>query len=233
MTITPELTPELTLGDLVTEDPGRSRVLERFGLDYCCGGQQTLEDACRQAGLDQAEVLAALAQAPSEPSVDWSALSLDEFSTRIVDTHHAFLWRELPRLTELVAKVATVHGANHPELAELREVYEQLRAELEPHLLKEERILFPAITAVEQGRQPQVPPQHPIQVMLTEHDAAGELLARLRTISDGYTAPADGCASYRAMMAGLAELEHDTHVHIHLENNQLFPRALELVGAAR
>lgn len=227
------ITPDLTLGGLVTEDPGRARVLEKFGLDYCCGGQQTLDDACRQAGLDRTEVLAALAQAPSEPGVDWATLSLTEFSTHIVDTHHAFLWRELPRLSDLVAKVATVHGGNHPELTELREVYEQLRAELEPHLLKEERILFPAIAAVEQGQEPPVPPQHPIQVMLTEHDAAGDLLARLRTISDGYTSPADGCASYRAMMAGLAELEHDTHVHIHLENNQLFPRTLELVAGLR
>lgn len=224
------ITTDLTLGALVTENPGRSRVLEKLGLDYCCGGQVSLRDACEAAGLDEAEVLAALNDAPTVPTVDWDSLSLSEFGNRIVDTHHAYLWQELPRLSALVEKVATVHGANHPELAELRTTYEQLRAELEPHLLKEERVLFPAIAAVEAGMEPMVPPHQPIQVLLTEHDDAGELLAKLREVSDGYTAPADGCNSYRAMMSGLAELEHDTHVHIHLENNELFPRALSFVA---
>lgn len=230
MTTTAGLTADLTLGALVSADPGRARVLERLGLDYCCGGQQTLREACADAGLDESDALAALAQAPSEPAVDWDALSLTEFAARIVETHHAYLWDELPRLSALVDKVARVHGGNHAELAELRTVYEQLRGELEPHMRQEEDTVFPLVRGVEAGTEPTDAPRAHIENLLAEHDAAGDLLARLNQLSDGYSTPADGCASYRAMMTGLAQLEHDTHLHIHLENNELFPRTLKLIS---
>ncbi len=226
MTVT--IHPEITLADLVTQDPGRARVLERLGLDYCCGGTRTLGQACAEADLNFPDVMDALGQAPSQPAGDWESMSLRELTQHLVQTHHAYLWEEMPRLSALVAKVAGVHGERHPELAQIATTYEELRADLEPHLLKEERILFPAIVQLEAGEQPFPPPSHPIRVMMAEHDAAGELLARLRELTGGYVPPADGCGSYQAMMAGLEELEHDTHVHIHKENNILFPKVLEL-----
>lgn len=228
------LDPGMTLGALVAAQPGRARVLEGLGLDYCCGGGDTLEEACAAAGLEVSTAVAALAEAPADAAVpDADALagmSLTDLSAHIVRAHHGYLWEEMPRLSALVEKVATVHGERHPELTRLRATYEELRAELEPHLTKEERILFPSIGALEAGQQPMPPPQAPIAVMVAEHDRAGALLADLRATSDGYTTPGDGCASYEAMMRGLEQLEHDTKVHIHLENNVLFPRTLSLVA---
>ncbi len=148
-----------------------------------------------------------------------------------------------PRLSSLLAKVNDVHGARHPELAGITSTYEDLRADLEPHLLKEERVLFPMIRdlagAAGQFESPRATVRNPITQMVAEHDRAGELLAKLRSQSENYHAPDDGCASYRALFAGLADLEADTHLHIHKENNVLFPavfrledqRAAEMTGS--
>ncbi len=144
----------------------------------------------------------------------------------LVDTHHAYLWEEMPRLTALVDKITTVHGDRHPELAAIQRCYAAIRADLEPHLLKEEGVLFPLI------RQGNVALDGPISVMLAEHDHVGDLLVDLRTLTGGYAVPSDGCASYTACFAGLEALEADTHVHIHKENNVLFPRVLGTVEPA-
>lgn len=224
------LTPDMTLGSLVTQDIGRSRVLERLGLDYCCGGHRTLAEAAGEAGLEPDEVIQALSDSPTEEGVDCEAMSLTELTRHLVGVHHAYLWQEMPRLSALVAKVSGVHGERHPELSDIQKVYEELRAELEPHLTKEERILFPAIEQLDAGGSPGVAPAGPIRMMMAEHDAAGELLNRLRDLTGGYVTPDDGCQSYEAMTAGLADLEHDTHVHIHKENNILFPRVLAQVA---
>lgn len=232
---TTDLDPASTLGELVAAQPGRARVLERLGLDYCCGGGARLEDACSAAGVDVGQAVAALAEAPADEEVPGAetlaGMSLADLSAHIVRVHHGYLWEELPRLSALVEKVATVHGERHPELARLRTTYEELRAELEPHLTKEEHVLFPSIGSLEAG-QPAPEPTPVITALMTEHDRAGELLTDLRAVSDGFTTPSDGCASYEAMMRGLEQLEHDTHVHIHLENNALFPRTLRLVEQA-
>lgn len=219
-----------TLGDLVTEDPGRTRVLERFGLDYCCGGQRTLHQACTEAGVDPTDVTAALATAPVQPQADWVRLGLTELIEHVVSTHHGYLWAEMPRLTALVEKVEGVHRGRHPELTHLREVYDELVADLTPHLLKEERVLFPAVAGMAaSSAMPALPfgtMANPIRMMLAEHDAAGELLVRMREITGGYAMPSDGCASYQAMLSGMEQLEADLHEHIHKENNVLFPRVL-------
>ena len=143
-------------------------------------------------------------------------------------THHAYLHAELPRLSALADKVVAAHGARHPELSEIRLAYETIRADLEPHLAKEEQVLFPMIRALA-GAATTAPRfhcgtlQNPISVMLREHDQVGDLLATLRRLTQDYQAPADGCASYRALFDGFAELEADTHLHVHKENNVLFP----------
>ena len=227
-----ELTTDRTLADVVTEEPGAARVLEGFGLDYCCGGRRTLADACAREGVDPNRVLDALGDIEPGPEPDWAQMAPEELVDHLEATHHAYLHAELPRLHALVDKVTGVHGARHAELVDVRAAFVALRADLEPHLLKEERVLFPMIrelaTAAAPPSFPCGPLANPISVMLAEHDRAGELLATLRRLTDGYQPPADGCASYRALYAGLAELEADIHLHVHKENNLLFPAVVIL-----
>lgn len=224
-----------TVGELVTEKPSRARVFERYGIDYCCGGKRPLAEACDRRGVDPKAVVQDLATAEAEPVADernWAEASLGELIDHIVDTHHAYLRRELPRLTPLVDKVTRVHGENHPELGECQAVFHGLRAELESHMMKEEQILFPLIAAMESSQRVETAHcgsvNNPIRVMQEEHDAAGAALARLRALSRDYTPPADACNTYRAVLDSLAELEADLHQHIHKENNILFPRAAAL-----
>jgi regulator of cell morphogenesis and NO signaling len=227
-----EISTTTTLGQLVTRAPGAARVLERFGLDYCCGGRAELGDACADRGIDTGAVLSALTALPEEPEPGWASRSPSSLVDHIEATHHAYLHTELPRLSALAAKVAGVHAARHPELVEVRALYAAVRAELEPHLLREERVLFPMIRELDGAV---VAPtfhcgslRNPISVMMADHDRAGDLLAELRRLTDGYQVPADGCASYRALYEGLAELEADTHLHVHKENNVLFPAVVQL-----
>ncbi|HCE61251.1 MAG TPA: iron-sulfur cluster repair di-iron protein [Janibacter terrae] len=221
-----------TLGDLVTEDPRRSRVLEQLGLDYCCNGDRPLDEAAREAGLDPADVSARL-DLPGEPPVMVAKdLALSALAHDIVDTHHAYLWEEMPRLTALVDKVVGVHGGRHPELARVQETYARVVTEIEPHLTREERVVFPAISRLEKTRAPVTVASGDlgelVQRLVDEHDVVGDLLAELRDLTGGFTPPPDGCNSYRAMLAGLEELEQDLHAHVHKENNILFPRVRAL-----
>jgi regulator of cell morphogenesis and NO signaling len=225
-------TIDRSLAEVVSADPASARVLESFGLDYCCGGRRSLGDACSEAGVDPEVVLDALANIEPGPAPDWASMGPAELVEHLETTHHAYLHTELERLDALAEKVAGVHGSRHPETVEVRAVYKKLRADLEPHLLKEERVLFPMIRELATSS---VAPSfqcgsvwNPISVMMLEHDRAGELLATLRTVTNGYQTPADGCASYRALYEGLAQLETDTHLHVHKENNLLFPAVVAL-----
>jgi regulator of cell morphogenesis and NO signaling len=226
-------TQQLSLGDLVTENPAAARVLEGFGLDYCCHGDRTVDAACEAMGLDFDAVAAELEAVPPLESEEWSTLEAPALARDIVATHHRYLREELPLIDALAERVLTVHGARHPELAEVRRLVAAVRADLEPHLAKEEKILFPAIEATARGRRdfPFGSIANPIRRMMTEHDAAGELLAQLRDVTDGYRVPDDACASYRSLYERLAAIEDDTHVHIHKENNVLFPAALRLLDS--
>jgi len=228
-----------SLGDLVTMHPQLAREFEALGLDYCCGGTSTLWDACTARGLDPSSTAAELSDAVTElGEAEWATMRLAELVDHIEGTHHRYLDAELPRLSVLMAKIVAVHGERHPELGRIAACYEAVRADLEPHLRKEEQVLFPMIR--ELARAEHSPAFHcgtlrnPISVMLGEHDAVGDQLALLRRLTNDFTTPADGCASYAACFAGLAELEADTHLHIHKENNVLFPlvvrREAELVA---
>ncbi|MEO7371826.1 MAG: iron-sulfur cluster repair di-iron protein [Ilumatobacteraceae bacterium] len=222
-----------TLAEAVDAFPQFARQFEDLGLDYCCGGGRTIRDACAQVGLDPQATVASLAAvtASAEPA-EWTTMPADVLVDHIEATHHRYLWDELPRVSGLVAKVVAVHGERHPELEQMAVCFAQVRADLEPHLLKEERVLFPMIRELASATD--VPSFHcgslsnPISVMLSEHDAVGELLAELRRLTDGYTPPPDGCATYAACFAAMAEIEADTHLHIHKENNVLFPLVLRL-----
>ena len=230
---------ETSVGDLVSEQIGRIEVFEEYGIDYCCGGKTTLVEACRDAGCESQDVIAALKKSDQDAAVaqetdatDWRTASLSALTNHIVDKHHTFMKRELPRLGELMDKVLGAHGENHPELTEVASVFAALRLEIEGHLMKEEQVLFPMIQEMEITRE--VGSAHcgsvnnPIGVMEHEHDNAGEALRRLRALTGDYTPPADGCPTYQALLAGLAAMERDLHEHIHKENNILHPRAVSL-----
>jgi regulator of cell morphogenesis and NO signaling len=223
--------PHLTLAELVIARPELAPRLDALGLDYCCGGQRSLAAAVAAAGLDLAATTTDLCATKAEPETEPTWCGIGGLVDHLEATHHAYLHDALPRLVALADKVAGVHRANHPELTNVARLVREIRADLEPHLLKEERVLFPMIR--ELATAAAVPAFHcgslsnPIRVLMSEHDTVGELLARLRMSTDGYRVPDDGCASYRALYTGLAELEADTHLHVHQENNVLFPAVLE------
>jgi len=228
-----------TVGEIAATHPSAIRVFERFGIDYCCGGQKPLGVACAELDLEVGLVLEALAvEAASEPEAetDWSRLPLRILCDHIVSRHHSFLRKELPRLASLAEKVAGKHSEHHPELRDIRTTFDQLNSELIEHLAKEERVLFPYVSLLEasisgEGNKPASwfgSVTGPIGAMTEEHEDAGQALAELRRLSRDYTAPEDACASFRAFYDGLRALEQDLHQHIHLENNVLFPRTVAL-----
>ena len=222
--------PSMTLGEIVTLRPSLAADLERRGLDYCCHGGRTLIEAAREAGLDAQMVADELSAAHvGEPAAAWGSLGPVELIDHIETIHHQYLWAELPRISALVDKIVTVHGERHPELAEVQRVYTELRADLEPHLTHEERELFPMIRQLSAAADP---PQSGsralaahIDALASEHETVGDLLDELHRITSGYATPADGCATYTACYRALADLEADTHLHVHKENNLLFPSA--------
>ncbi len=226
------LSPDRSLADIVDLVPGAPRVLEAYGLDYCCGGQQTLLAACSREGLDAAVVIADLDALDDGPVPDWVPMSPALLVDHLEATHHAYLHAELPRLEALADKVAGVHGARHPELIELHRRCAALRDDLEPHMAKEEQVLFPMVRELAAAISP--PTFHcgsvvnPISMMMREHDRTGGMLAAMRELTRGFCLPDDACASYRALYDGLAALEADTHLHVHKENNTLFPAVIEL-----
>src|SRR5690606_26898033 len=195
-----------SLGDLVTADPRRSRVFERFGIDYCCNGQRSLSDATTDAGLDLEKVTAALDIPDPVAAPQWQHLENAALAHDIVDTHHAYLWEEMPRLLTLVDKVNGVHGQTHPELAEVREAYHRAVSEIEPHLTREERVVFPAISRLEKAQAPVEfrfgSLADELEQLLAEHDVVGDLFKRIRSLTRRYAVPDGACGSYVAMLKG-------------------------------
>lgn len=236
-----KINPQATVGQLVAEQPGRSRVFDRLDIDFCCGGKQPLEQVCRKKNLNVEDVVRQLEQedgATGESQTVWAEASLSDLADHIEQVHHAYLKRELPRLRAMVRKVTAVHGANHPWLLELDGVYASFAAEMESHALKEEGMLFPMIRDLDRGRLTTVDNcggsvSAPINAMEHEHDDAAEAMRRMRELSNGYTPPSDACNTFRAMLSGLAEVEADTHRHVHKENSILFPRAAKVEAQLR
>lgn len=233
------ITTTQTVREIALEQPSSIRVFESFGIDYCCGGRKPLAEACTATQVEIDQVLAALEAAaanPAPPAENWTQEPLRALIGHIVATHHAYVKRELPRLATLAQKVVDRHGDTMPELSELQSTLKQLDEELTSHLAKEELILFPYVSNLERARNEGTPKPagcfgtvaNPIQMMTQEHDAAGTLLARMRRLSGNFTPPAHACPTFHAYYNGLREFEQDLHQHIHLENNILFPRAIEL-----
>ncbi len=221
---------ERTVGELVAEHPGLSRVFQAFDIGFCCQGGLTLQQACERKGVELDSVIRALESeragrtAPESNPAELESTALIEY---IVERHHGFLREELPRLHAMSQRVAHVHGGHTPSLVELFHVFTEMAEELVDHTQKEECGLFPAIKQKAQGSTEVLPIEDPIQAMVNEHTATDQTLARIRELTRNYEPPVDACNTYRALFAGLADLDADLQQHIHLENNVLFPRALK------
>jgi len=228
-----------TVREVALAIPNATRVFEKIKIDYCCGGDRLLGDACARAGVQLIEVeqlLKESAAALSSEPADFQQLSLAELIVYILDKHHVFTKSEMERLESLIAKVVKAHGERHPELLSVRDLLGKLFDDLRPHMFKEEQILFPYMVELEQSVLQQRPGpfapfgsvNNPIRMMMMEHDAVGELLRELRRVTSDYSAPSDGCISYQTLYQAIEEFEQDLHQHIHLENNILFPKAIAL-----
>jgi regulator of cell morphogenesis and NO signaling len=228
-----------TVRELAVEIPGATREFEKVGIDYCCGGGKKLTEACSKANLSLEAVIRSLESAQGivgapAAAEDWDSLS--ELVAHIVHKHHAFTRSEIARLQALLRKVCAVHGQNHPELLEIANLFQAISQELTMHMMKEEQVLFPYILRMEESvveNRPILPApfgtiENPVRMMMQEHDSAGEILRAIRQASANFTVPPDGCISYRTLYEALAGFEADLHQHIHLENNILFPRALQM-----
>lgn len=222
------ITPETRIGQIATEHPLATRVFARHGIDYCCGGGRALAEACREKGLDApqlvAEILREIAAPEGRGARRFDEAPLAELVDHIVEAYHRPLYEELPRLEAMARKVHAVHGDKDPRrFADLLATVLALRAELEPHLEKEERELFPRLLGSGTGG---VGPT--VASLVDEHNAVATLLRSSRDLTGGFVVPAEACNTWRALWHGLAALEHSLHEHIHLENNVLFRRALSL-----
>jgi regulator of cell morphogenesis and NO signaling len=231
---------EKTVREIVLENPSSIRVFESLGIDYCCGGKRPLGDACSHANVDFDRVVELLETAkleiPGSDTGEWKTRPLADLMAYIVAKHHAYVRHESPRIQGLLAKVLAKHGAAHPEIASIDELFTAIAQELSTHLLKEEQVLFSYVERMESAllAGERVPPaffgtvKRPIASMVAEHDDAGALLSQIRVLSNGYQAPDGACPTFLGLYRGLEEFERDLHQHIHLENNILFPRAVEM-----
>ena len=233
------ITPDSTVADIATASPATIPVFQHHQIDFCCGGKIPLAEACQVRGLDPGAVLAEL-QAVTRPATaepSWADAPLRDLIAHIQRRYHEHLRVELPRLDAMVDRVVSRHGDHLPEtLLPLQTTFTALRDELLDHMLKEDRVLFPAIVAIETGQGPVSPDaaawlDGPIAAMEAEHEQAGAALADLRARTNGYAPPDWACPTFRGLYFGLAQLETDMHLHVHLENHILFPRAAQLARA--
>lgn len=225
------ITPDSLVADIAAQHPSSLDIFERHGIDYCCGGHRSLGDACREKGLNAAEVageIKAVAAQDVPAERRWTDAPLGELVDHIVSRYHEGLKETLPRLGRLADKVAEVHGSRHPELPGLARTFHGLRAELDAHLAAEEELFFPAVRDLAQTGIWTDSLQAALHGLLEEHAVAGSALARLRLLSAGFTVPEDGCNTFRALYEGLLRLERELHEHVHLENNVLYRRVVSL-----
>lgn len=237
-----EFSRQSRVREIAVSNTAARQALEENGIDYCCGGAKTLQEACFRAGVSPEDVLQRLrgnsVRTESEKD-EWSSAALASLTSYIRTRHHGYVRGAIPTIQALLAKVNAKHGAGHAELQEIAQCFAEVAHEMHMHMQKEEQILFPYIETLERAAKTHEPVEapffqtvrNPIQAMMNEHDAAGDLLKRIRKASNQYQIPPDACQSYKAAYGELREFESDLHQHVHLENNILFPRAVELEAA--
>lgn len=231
------------VGEIAAEFPASIAIFEDLKIDYCCGGNRSLKDACALAGVPVEKVAASLEKQRAKTSVavspetDWNQKTMTELADYILEKHHAYTRDQLGRLRALASKVVQAHGARHPELERVRQIVDEMSEEMEGHMAKEEEQVFPYLKAVEKngGKKEGIADpfqggpleNHPLKVLMWEHGMTGEEFVELHRLTSDFMTPSDACQSYHALYQGLRELEADLHRHVHLENNVLFPKAVE------
>lgn len=234
---------DTTLGDFVAQYPKTRKVFEKFGLDYCCGGKQDIKTAAKEKDIQLNELILALETAINEAKEKdvekiWINEPLNDIVHHIVSTHHAFMYKELPYVDQLLDKIVIVHGPKHGDFLNcLNSTYKILKESLEHHLSDEETLLFPYIKELEEERNKGVANKYTenfqkiIDILYTEHDEAGAALSSIRELTSNYVLPDDACASFEALYEHLQAIEDDLHEHVHLENTVLFPRITALMNS--
>jgi regulator of cell morphogenesis and NO signaling len=222
-----------TISQIVTDYHQTAPIFEKYGIDFCCKGKRPLAEACTERALNKEEILAELANAieTQATSIDFNALSLTALADYIVRTHHTYVKFNMPQIYNYVLRVATKHGDRFPFMKEVFQLFSEVQEEMNQHMVKEERVLFPRIKSLEQNGLQGAPLEYftgPISVMESEHDLAGDLMHRIRELTDNFTAPEGACTTFRLSLASLQDFEADLHQHVHLENYILFPKAIEL-----
>ena len=223
----------LTVGEIVTNDIRTAAAFKKAGIDFCCGGKQSFAEACEEKGIDAAQLENEILKVSEEPMNEfmnfknWDPVFLSDY---IVNTHHKFVLKNLPDLVFYTQKIANVHGDNHPELNEVADLFAKINDELLQHLKNEEEVLFPAIKEAVQTNSSKAKEtiKSEIERMFGEHEFAGGAMDHINVITKAYQVPADGCSTYRVSFDLLEKFEDDLHTHVHLENNILYPKALEL-----
>ncbi|HXH17479.1 MAG TPA: iron-sulfur cluster repair di-iron protein [Chitinophagales bacterium] len=229
-----------TVGQWVAEDYRTAEVFKKHGIDFCCGGGRSVQDVCEKKGVDYAllekELLNAGTKKSAESNLNASEWQLDFLADYIVNVHHAYVRQNIPYLLEYAGKVAKVHGNANPETVRINELINQLVSELQMHMVKEEKVLFPYIKKLARVRQENLQMEkphfgtvhNPVRMMEAEHEHAGGILKQIRSLSRDFTPPAHACNTYRVLYFKLQEFESDLHRHIHLENNILFPKSVAM-----
>lgn len=230
---------KITVGEIVKNNYQTAEVFKRYKIDFCCGGNKTINEACSDKNIAVDELTTALSEKTNQNAggnhnyKDWDA---DFLANYIVNVHHKYVKENIPLLSEFTNKIASVHGSRHPELLKVASYFGEVASELQHHMMKEERILFPYIIKLQDAynKKASIDPspfgtvRNPITMMEMEHDSAGNLLKLMREATNDYTLPEDACSTYTVTFKKLDEFENDLHLHIHLENNILFPAAIEL-----
>lgn len=228
-----------TVGEIAAKDIKKAEVFKKLGIDFCCGGKKTIEEACTEKGLDVHYVKQELERSASGtgtlPQHDFDSWDLSFLTDYIVNVHHAYVRNSIPVLSDLSRKVAEHHGDTNPELNGIRDKVDEMASEMKVHMKKEEHILFPYIKQMESSKASGTEfrgsfgsVQQPISVMENDHDIVGDLAEEIRILTDNYTLPGNACNSYSLLYRKLEDFENDLHMHVHLENNILFPKAIEL-----
>lgn len=234
-----EISTQSIIGDLVAQDYRLASIFSQHGIDFCCNGNRSIEEACKNLQLDTDLIIQQLqttTQLSTNPSEDYNSWSLDDLADHIIETHHHYVTRKIQEILPYLQKIVDVHGPQHPELIEVQQLFLQSAADLSQHMKKEELILFPFIRKMTHTQRQNLSltapmfgtVENPIAMMHEEHDHEGERFRQMAKLTDDYTPPADACNTYRTTFALLQEFEKDLHLHIHLENNILFPKAIEL-----
>jgi regulator of cell morphogenesis and NO signaling len=222
----------MTVGEIVAADNRTASVFKEAGIDFCCGGKKTLEESCHEKGIDPEDLAVKLENVDTIPGAvkldfnEWDPVFLSDY---IVNVHHKFVRKNLPELVHYTGKIASVHGMNHPELTVIADLIVQVNDELQKHMKKEEEILFPAVKEMFSGGASEVRAtlERELPLLFGEHEFAGGALDRINEITHGYSLPEDACNSYRLAFSLLEKFEDDLHIHVHLENNILFPKIQE------